>query len=237
MTRIRFEGLFGIICPKLSVQKGHPCVLNQYPFSDIPGQHPKNVTALRSFKTVFADTTPQNDFYPRPSAVAGGWPMKQGCKHFFGAKIGIPAAVGMASVASVGCNAESPLDVELWHNYFTNVVLDRPYVRLGAASVLETIGSIASDVIKEMLSSAEFLNEKNTRFVVIHMHEILPHGAQFLLELTNSNPTASEMADLVAGANKGTIMYMRMVDWALECDPLQNQFGQIGTCRQPLVSG
>ena len=32
-----------------------------------------------------------------------------------------------------------PFDVELWHHYFGNVVVDRPFVRLGAAAILENI--------------------------------------------------------------------------------------------------
>jgi hypothetical protein len=110
---------------------------------------------------------------------------------------------------------ESPLDVRLWHAYFSGIVQSQPYRRLGAAAVLETIGTLASDVIKRLLKNAEFLNESNTRFVVIHMHEILPHGTQFLLELSNSRPSVEEVEDIVAGAIDGGAIYLRMASWAL----------------------
>ena len=118
---------------------------------------------------------------------------------------------------------ESPLDVRLWHAYFSGVVQSRPYCRLGAAAVLETIGTLASDVIKQLLKDADYLNESNTRFVVIHMHEVLPHGAQFLLELSNSTPTSENLADIVAGAIDGGAMYLRMANWALGGDIVQNR--------------
>jgi len=103
---------------------------------------------------------------------------------------------------------DSPLDVRLWHSYFTQIVQSNPYKRLGAASVLETIGTLASDVIKELLENAPYLTDSNTRFVVIHMHETLPHGTQFLLELTNSEPSPSEVDDIVSGAIDGGLMYL-----------------------------
>jgi hypothetical protein len=132
---------------------------------------------------------------------------------------GIAADDLRALDAEVG---QPPLDVKLWHAHFTQVVREQPYQRLGAASVLETIGTIASDVIKPILAGADFLTEGNTRFVVIHMHETLPHGAQFLLELQNSEPSAEEYADIVQGAREGAVLYLRMAQWALGQDPLQS---------------
>ncbi len=131
---------------------------------------------------------------------------------------GIAANDLKALGAEVG---EAPLDVKLWHAYFTDIVQERPYVRLGAACVLETIGTIAGDVIKPLLAGADFLSDANTRFVVIHMHEVLPHGAQFLLELTNSDPSVAELQDVVQGAREGATLYLRMAAWALGTDALQ----------------
>lgn len=116
---------------------------------------------------------------------------------------------------------EAPLDVKLWHAYFSDIVRQRPYVRLGAACVLETIGTIAGEVIKPLLAGADFLTEANTRFVVIHMHEVLPHGAQFLLELTNSEPSTEELRDVIQGAREGAMLYLRMAAWALGTDSVQ----------------
>ena len=125
-------------------------------------------------------------------------------------------------LAALGSDIGEPcLDVKLWHAYFSSIIRDRPYIRLGAASVLETIGTLASDTIKRLLRNATYLNESNTRFVVIHMHESLPHGTQFLLELTNSHPSPPDVADLVLGAREGALLYLRMASWALGGDPLQ----------------
>ena len=124
---------------------------------------------------------------------------------------------------------ESPLDVRLWHAYFSGVVQSSPYRRLGAAAVLETIGTLASDVIKSLLRNAAYLNESNTRFVVIHMHEALPHGAQFLLELSNSRPSDKEVEDIVAGAIDGGALYLRMAGWALGLDSTLTRLEQAVT--------
>ncbi len=69
-----------------------------------------------------------------------------------------------------------PFDVELWHHYFKSVVIDRPFVRLGAATILENISDgAAKDWVRKALTG-EFLTRDNTKFLVLHRHETLPHG-------------------------------------------------------------
>nr|WP_314444103.1 iron-containing redox enzyme family protein [uncultured Sphingomonas sp.] len=110
---------------------------------------------------------------------------------------------------------EEPFDVELWHSYFSKVTVDRPFLRLGAACILE---NLSSGAVKEPLSqmlSAPFLNRDNTNFIVLHQHEVLPHGQQILEAIEEAVPTQQEEEDLVSGARKGALFYLRMTDWVL----------------------
>lgn len=113
-----------------------------------------------------------------------------------------------------------PFDVELWHAYFSKVVQDRPFVRIGAACVLENLsGNENRGAFKELLQ-APFLNKDNTKFLVLHMHETLPHGEQILDAVRHSGLSSPQWSDLVEGAKKGAVLYLRMAEWALDGDSL-----------------
>ena len=108
-----------------------------------------------------------------------------------------------------------PFDVELWHHYFGKVVADRPFVRLGAAVVLENISDgVAKEWVKKALQGA-FLTRDNTKFLVLHQHEVLPHGNQILTAIEEGGLESRHYADLAEGARKGTVLYLRMAEWAL----------------------
>jgi hypothetical protein len=110
---------------------------------------------------------------------------------------------------------DMPIDVTLWHAYFQGIVSDRPFVRLGAATILE---NISSGVAKEWVDRAlqgDFLGRHNTKFLVLHKHEALPHGEQILAALGAANLEERHLDDLVEGARIGTVMYLRMAEWAL----------------------
>lgn len=113
-----------------------------------------------------------------------------------------------------------PFDVELWHHYFRSVVVDRPFVRLGAAAILENIsaGSAAEWVNKALVG--EFLTRDNTKFLVLHRHESVPHGTQLLKVIGSSGLEEHHFHDLVEGARKGTVLYLRMAEWAICPDVL-----------------
>lgn len=117
-----------------------------------------------------------------------------------------------------------PLDVKLWWGFFDQIVVDRPFVRLGATCILENLGAGAGELGHQMLDAAEFLNESNTRFFEIHFHEELPHGDQIIEALESVRLSESEIDDLVEGAKIGTTMYLRMSRWAMGHDVLTNQF-------------
>ncbi len=109
-----------------------------------------------------------------------------------------------------------PLDVTLWWAYFDSIVASRPFIRLGATTILENIAAPSRDVIQQLFANARYLTPKNTRFFTIHQHdETLPHGDQILDALKSANLEPQHIADLELGAQIGAVMYLRMVDWAL----------------------
>lgn len=108
-----------------------------------------------------------------------------------------------------------PFDVELWHHYFGKVVADRPFVRLGAAVILENIADgAAKEWVKKALQGS-FLTRDNTKFLVLHQHEVLPHGNQILTAIEEGRLEESHFKDLAEGARKGTVLYLRMAEWAV----------------------
>jgi hypothetical protein len=120
-----------------------------------------------------------------------------------------------------------PLDVALWWAYYDRMVVERPFRRLGATYVLENLGAAVGPVAKDLLvgkSRSAFLDESNTKFLVLHMHEVLPHGDQILGALRRLRLTAAEGTDLVDGAKIGATLYLRMAAWALQDDPLLAEF-------------
>ena len=108
-----------------------------------------------------------------------------------------------------------PIDAELWHAYFTQDVTTRPFVRLGAAAVLENLASPENRAVLRSMLTADFLHQANTKFLVLHMHEALPHGDQILNALAAEPLDERQLQDLCEGACKGAVMYLRMVDWAV----------------------
>jgi Iron-containing redox enzyme len=118
----------------------------------------------------------------------------------------------------------APLDVKLWWAYFDAVLHSRPFVRLGATCILENLGSGSSDVAKRLLGQAPFITDRTARFMQIHMHEELPHGDWILQVLKDTDLDEANLADLTEGAKIGAILYLRMVDWALQTDSLMCSF-------------
>jgi len=108
-----------------------------------------------------------------------------------------------------------PFDVTLWHAYFRAIVDERPFIRLGAACILENLsGGEAKEDVRLALR-APFLDAGNTKFLVLHQHEKLPHGDQIVAALRAANLDAAQSSDLTIGARQGMILYLRMAEWAL----------------------
>jgi len=113
------------------------------------------------------------------------------------------------------------LDVKLWKSYFDKIVIDKPFIRLGATCILENITGKSGKLLDELLQNCEFSTTRNTRFLTIHRHEELPHGEQIIQVLRDSKINDAQMNDLIQGAYEGTIMFLRMIDWSLNGDSLQ----------------
>lgn len=108
-----------------------------------------------------------------------------------------------------------PFDVTLWHSYFEKVMVTRPFVRMGAACILENISAgVARSFVKQALS-APFIVKDNSKFLVLHQHETLPHGDQILEALTTAALDEYQILDLLEGARKATVFYLRMAEWAV----------------------
>jgi len=116
-----------------------------------------------------------------------------------------------------------PVDVSMWWAYFDQIVEHRPFVRLGATCVLENLGAGAGSLGHDLLDNAPFLNKSNTRFITIHFHELLPHGDQIIAALDRVPLDDLDIAELVEGANVGSILYLRLAQWALGQDELTCQ--------------
>lgn len=128
-------------------------------------------------------------------------------------------------LASLGAvPLQCPLDVKLWWSYFTDLIPQTPFVRLGATCVLENLGAGGGDVAKKLLQSAPFITSENSRFIQLHFHEALPHGDQIYHALAGVSLANSEICALRQGAAEGSIMYLRMAAWALHSDDLQREF-------------
>lgn len=108
-----------------------------------------------------------------------------------------------------------PFDVELWHTYFSKVVIDRPFVRLGAAAILENISDGPAKAWVRKALNGDFLTRDNTKFLVLHQHETLPHGTQILGAIEDAGLEPRHFADIIEGARKGTVLYLRMAEWAI----------------------
>lgn len=110
----------------------------------------------------------------------------------------------------------TPIDVILWHSYFKSIVAQRPFIRLGAACILENISGGEARAETNRALRAPFLTRANSKFLVLHQHETLPHGDQILDALDRANLADEHLADLEFGASVGTVIYLRMAEWALD---------------------
>ncbi len=113
-----------------------------------------------------------------------------------------------------------PFDVALWHSYFGEIVVQAPFQRLGAACILENLSDNEVKPLARSLLSAPFLSKENTKFLVLHMHETLPHGQQIVQALERAHLSQAQWQDVCEGAAKATVLYLRMAEWALFPDGL-----------------
>ena len=68
----------------------------------------------------------------------------------------------------------------LWRAYFDSTLDSAPFQRIGCACVLENIGTGLGSIIRGLFSQVNFLRPETTRFLMLHLHEEIPHGEQIL---------------------------------------------------------
>lgn len=115
-----------------------------------------------------------------------------------------------------------PFDTQLWWNYFDSVIQTKPFIRLGATCILENIADGSADVLDEMIKTSSFLGPKNLRFLTIHRHgPNLAHGDQIIEALTEADLSEEETADVLLGAQRATVFYMRFAHWIVTGEELK----------------
>jgi len=117
---------------------------------------------------------------------------------------------------------EMPFDTELWWTYFDSILQDKPFIRLGATCVLENIADGSSHLLDEMIKTSTFLNPKNLRFLTIHRHgPNLAHGDQIIEALEGADLTEDELGDVLLGAKRATVLYLRFAHWIVTGEDLK----------------
>jgi len=117
---------------------------------------------------------------------------------------------------------EVPFLVEVWWQYQRKVIKDNPFQRLGTTCILENIGNHSAKMLKGIMAKAPFITQRNTSFIQVHMHEVLPHGDQIVEALDSAKLNEYHTQELVSGALKGSWLYARIIDWVLDGDAYLN---------------
>lgn len=112
---------------------------------------------------------------------------------------------------------EMPLDVKLWWLFFNDIIDTKPFVRLGATFILENISMKSSDLIHEMIKTSTFINDSNSKFLIIHQHgPNLDHGNQIFENVMKVSPTPQEMDDLLYGARVASLFFERFMNFVFK---------------------
>ena len=171
--------------------------------------------------------------------VAASHPKFAGCRKFrdflykFALEEELHYRMAESDVQNLGQEMPlEPLDVKLWWSFFNSIIHERPLIRLGATCVLENFGSGASDIIKPMLAKAEFINERTSTFVVLHMHEEVKHGDQILEAISWLKLSDEDVEDLKVGSETGATLFLRMLGWAFYQDRILQTFAE---AKEPLL--
>ena len=79
-------------------------------------------------------------------------------------------------------------------------------------------------MVRQIFANSGFINRENSTFLILHLHETLPHGEQILSALESVPLDTDQLADLAEGARIGAVLYLRMSDWALGTSTLVDTF-------------
>lgn len=107
-----------------------------------------------------------------------------------------------------------PLDAALWRSYFECAVDSRPFLRIGAALVLENaLAGQARPAVRRALGGA-FMTERNTALLRLMQRASPLTGAPLVEAISLTALTEAETADLAMGVRQGTVLYLRVLNWA-----------------------
>ena len=112
-------------------------------------------------------------------------------------------------------------DVALWHGSLDTVAEERPFVRIGAAVIMENLPDRI--VGRELASARETdISQRENRdlLLVLHLLDTRGSGGRLLEALAEAPLTPQDLSELLLGAKLGTALYLRMIDWALERDAI-----------------
>lgn len=131
---------------------------------------------------------------------------------------------------------EQPMMAAVWRAYFDSTLEDQPFQRIGCTCVLENIGSGLGPTVKSLFQKLDFLTPNTTRFLLLHLHEEVPHGEQILAALTSSKLEPRDIAELMRGARVAVVSYLRMVEWYFHSDEILALFDDWNNLPEPLLS-
>jgi hypothetical protein len=106
-----------------------------------------------------------------------------------------------------------PLEAALWWAYFDSIMESQPLQRLGGTCILENIGVGLGAVIRPLFKTLDFIRPETTRFLMVHLHEEIPHGDEVLRVVDAAKLDANDYGELIVGARVAATLYLRMIDW------------------------
>lgn len=115
-----------------------------------------------------------------------------------------------------------PPDVFFWWSYFNSTIDAQPLQRLGATCILENVGTGIGDLVKDLITTSSFLKPSNSRFMLIHLHEELPHGTQIMNALRIAELDSRDTEELQRGAEIAALIFLRLTNWYFNKDEIQN---------------
>lgn len=110
---------------------------------------------------------------------------------------------------------DCPLDAKLWGAYFDGIVLERPYVTLGATYALACLQTEAASSGRRLANEAPLPHESDS--YARHGGSVAKstRGSQIVEALRVSELDEDEWSDVVEGARTGGILGLRMARWAM----------------------
>lgn len=110
---------------------------------------------------------------------------------------------------------DCPLDAKLWGAYFDGIVLQRPFVTLGATYALACLQCEAAASGRRLASEEALPHESECNGQRSAEAAGSLRGSQIVEALQSDQPDHDELADIAEGVRTGTILGLRMARWAM----------------------